>query len=225
MPEPDIAQAKQQCIFCQIASGAVASKKVYEDEKVLGILDINPANPGHILLLPKEHYAFMPQIPEDMVAHLGMVAKQLSQALLRSLKATGTNIFVANGGAAGQRALHFMLHVIPRAEGDKVIGLDIPQSQLKPEDLIAVRQKLAPGIKAALNFEIQGAQAEAKKEAPREAEKEKEVQQFSGKEVQKSRDEETKKNPPAEQKAPEQKPQLAPKLNLDDIADFLGGKK
>ena len=51
---------KKQCVFCQIISGKVQSKKVYDDEKCIAILDINPANPGHVLLLPKEHYSIMP---------------------------------------------------------------------------------------------------------------------------------------------------------------------
>src|SRR3989344_7642914 len=101
---------KKQCIFCHIISGKVQSKNVYEDEKVIAVLDINPANPGHILLMPKEHYVVMPQMPEDDIGYIFMVAKALSHALLQALKAGGTNIFVANGLAAGQRAQHFMVH-------------------------------------------------------------------------------------------------------------------
>src|SRR3989344_2863950 len=69
---------KKQCIFCQIISGKIEAKRVYEDERVLAILDINPANPGHILLMPKEHYAIMPQIPKEEMEHLFMAAKALS---------------------------------------------------------------------------------------------------------------------------------------------------
>ena len=99
-PEQMAAAAKEQCIFCHIVSGRVASKKVYEDDKVVAVLDINPANPGHILLMTKEHYVVMPQIPEDVVAHIGMVTKALSHVLLKALKAQGTTIFVANGVTA-----------------------------------------------------------------------------------------------------------------------------
>ncbi len=144
---------QQQCIFCHIIAGAVAAKRVYEDEKVVGVLDINPANPGHVLLLPREHYAFMPQLPEDLVQHMGMVAKQLSFALIRALKVTGTNIFVANGESAGQRALHVMLHIIPRLEGDGVVGLDIPLKQQSSDELAAIKKKLSVPIKEALGFE------------------------------------------------------------------------
>ncbi len=112
---------KQQCIFCQIISGKVPSKKVYEDVICLAILDINPAAKGHILLLPKEHYAIMPQLPENVLKHLSIVAKHLSQILLKTMRADGTTLFIANGAAAGQRAQHFMIHLIPRKAGDRLL--------------------------------------------------------------------------------------------------------
>ncbi|MBI2656264.1 HIT domain-containing protein [Candidatus Woesearchaeota archaeon] len=90
---------KKQCIFCQIIAGKVQSRKVYEDDIVVALLDINPANPGHILLMTKEHYSIMPQVPDDEIAHVFMVSKSLSNSMLRSIDAQGTNIIVANGEA------------------------------------------------------------------------------------------------------------------------------
>lgn len=123
---------KQQCIFCQIISGKIPSKKIYEDERSIAILDINPATKGHILLIPKEHYSIMPQIPDNEIQHFFVVAKNLSKILLRALKVNGTNIFVANGLAAGQRSQHFMIHVIPRKEGDGI--LDIKENLIDKEE-------------------------------------------------------------------------------------------
>jgi histidine triad (HIT) family protein len=125
---------KQQCIFCQIISGAVASKRVYEDDRCVGILDINPANPGHVLVLPREHQAIMPMMSPADVAHLFKVAKKISKAQIRGLQADGSNIFAANGAAAGQKAPHFMLHVIPRKKGDGVTAFSFPKNQITPED-------------------------------------------------------------------------------------------
>jgi len=112
---------KQQCVFCQIVAEKVPSKKVYEDSTCLAILDINPAAKGHLLLLPKEHYAIMPQVPEQVLKHVSIVTKYLSQILLKVTRADGTTIFIANGAAAGQRAQHFFIHLIPRKAGDVVI--------------------------------------------------------------------------------------------------------
>jgi len=134
-PEEMAEIQKKNCIFCQIAKGAVNAKKIYEDDKVIGILDINPANPGHTLLLPKEHYMILPQMPDELVNYIFVIAKGISNALLRAVGATGTNIFIANGVGAGQRAPHFMVHIIPRIDNDGIKCFEIPQSKANIEEL------------------------------------------------------------------------------------------
>ena len=142
---------QQQCIFCQIIGGKVPSKKVYEDDKCLAVLDVNPAAIGHVLLLPKEHYAIMPQIPDEELGYLFSIAKHISQSMLRKLKVEGTNIFVANGLAAGQKAQHFMIHIIPRKDGDGVLNLPDHLVELekreKAGELIGNRMNELMGIK------------------------------------------------------------------------------
>ncbi|MBI4919636.1 hypothetical protein HY837_06905, partial [archaeon] len=82
----------------------------------------------------------------EVIRHLGKISKALSQIVLKTLQCEGTNIFVANGPAAGQRAQHFMLHIIPRNQNDSV-GLELSEKKL-PEDLFEkLRQALAPGLK------------------------------------------------------------------------------
>jgi len=156
-----LAAVQQQCIFCQIASGKVPAKKVYEDKHVLAILDINPASAGHILLITKKHYFVMPQIPENEVEHIGKIAKQLSQILLKALKVEGTSIFIANGVAAGQKAQHFMLHIIPRKQGDN-IELTIPQRQVSEEDFNKIHKALIEGVEKHLG-KITGLEKENEK--------------------------------------------------------------
>lgn len=154
MPPEELKKLQeQQCIFCQIISGKVPSKKIYEDGSCLVILDINPAAKGHLLLLPKQHYAIMPQIPEKEIKHLFLVSKALSQVLLKSLNVDGTTIFAANGLAAGQRAQHFILHLIPRKSGDGV--LDLPE-KIIPEEII---EKVKGAVESNLN-ELLGLQKE-----------------------------------------------------------------
>ena len=136
---------KKQCIFCQIVAGKVQSRKVYEDETVIALLDINPSNPGHVLLLTKEHYSIMPQVPEDEVAHVFMVAKSLSNSMLRGIDAQGTNIIVANGIAAGQRAQHFMAHIIPRKENDG-LNFVLPQKTMEQNEIEAIGNKLIAAL-------------------------------------------------------------------------------
>ena len=111
---------KQQCLFCQISGGKVESRKVYEDDEILAILDINPASKGHTLVLPKEHYQILAQIPDDLASKLFNVTNKLAAILFDVVKAEGTNIFIANGQAAGQKSPHAVIHIIPRYEGDGV---------------------------------------------------------------------------------------------------------
>jgi len=131
-PEEIAELQRQQCIFCQIIKGKIPAKKIFEDEHSIAILDINPATKGHILIMPKEHYAIMPQVPEQEIAHLSLVARTLSQLLLRVLRVGGTNVFIANGTAAGQKAQHFIIHLIPRKEGDKLFSF---QEKLIDEEM------------------------------------------------------------------------------------------
>lgn len=136
---------KEKCIFCHIANGRVESRKVYEDDLVVAVLDINPAVPGHILVIPKEHIAVMPQMSRALIDRLGAVAKKLSLMMLKNLGAEGTTVFIANGMAAGQRAPHFMMHVIPRKDGDNVL-LQPDAIQMSSEEVNEVVSKLAPAV-------------------------------------------------------------------------------
>jgi len=139
---------KKQCVFCQIIAGKIQAKKVYEDEKVLAILDINPANPGHTLVMTKEHYSIMPQLSDEEIAHAFMVTKSLSNAMLRSIDAQGANIIVANGIAAGQRAQHFMVHLIPRKENDG-INFVLPQKTMEQSDIEMIGNKMISALTGA----------------------------------------------------------------------------
>jgi len=228
---------KKQCIFCQIISGNVQSKKVYEDEKALAILDINPANPGHILIMPKEHYSIMPQIPEHEVVHIFNVVKMLSNASLRALEVQGSNIIVANGVAAGQKAQHFMVHLIPRKEGDNV-DFDVPQKTIPEEKLEEVKQLLAKALGTKVEQQTpqnnqplpQSQQLTTPKQEVVEAEFEEPVKDIE-KELEELEVKEEKpkkkvpKKPKAKKKEPKEKEQ-EPKsgANLDDIANILGVK-
>jgi histidine triad (HIT) family protein len=123
-------EQKKQCPFCKIIAGEIPSKKVFEDDKMIAVLDINPASKGHVLVMPKEHYPIMPLIPPETFIHLFAKTKALCGALKEGTVSFGNTVFIANGYAAGQQSNHFMLHIIPREEGD---GLDM--FFLKPGEL------------------------------------------------------------------------------------------
>jgi histidine triad (HIT) family protein len=207
---------KQQCIFCQIISGKVQSKKIYEDEKCIAVLDINPANPGHILLLPKEHYSVMPQIPEQDIGHLFIVSKALSSAMLRGLKTGGTNIFVANGAAAGQRAQHFMIHIIPRKENDGISSFRIPQRQIPDSDLEAIKKRMVAAMAGVFGMEAPKAEESQNAEEVEKPEDRAEA----GKEVE-NKDAEKKRDKKKSGKQKEAKEIKAEKIDIEKIAGLF----
>lgn len=109
----------QNCIFCKILSGKLESQMLYCDDKCAAFLDIQPVNPGHVLVIPIKHYAYISEILDDIAAHMFVVAKKVNQNLRKSdLKCEGVNYFLADGEAAMQEVFHSHLHVFPRYKGD-----------------------------------------------------------------------------------------------------------
>lgn len=107
------------CIFCEIAESQAPSSKVYEDELSLAFLDIQPVNPGHVLVIPKSHATDLFDLDPETGAHLFQVAQKIARALTASgLKCEGVDLLLAHGEAAGQEVFHVHLHVIPRFRGD-----------------------------------------------------------------------------------------------------------
>ena len=131
----------ENCIFCKIINGDIPSAKVYEDEDFVIMLDIGPATFGHVLILPKEHYANLFEMPEELLTKAVKLAKSFGEKLVKALHADGMNVVQNNGLAAGQTVFHFHMHLIPRYEGDSVGELWTPGS-LTEEDREEIIHKL-----------------------------------------------------------------------------------
>ena len=102
------------CVFCKIRDGVIPSAKVYEDDRTLAIMDINPVNPGHTLVLTKAHApTLFDAAPEDLGAAI-VAARTVATAIRQALQPDGLNMLQANGAAAFQSVAHFHLHLIPR---------------------------------------------------------------------------------------------------------------
>ena len=132
---------EQKCPFCLIGSGEIESKKVYEDDDCLAVLDINPANNGHVILFTKKHYPLMTMVEDSEAAHLFVVANKLCTVIYESMQAKGTNIFIANGAAAGQNSQHALINIIPREEKDGVVFGWKPKKQSE-EDMEETAKKI-----------------------------------------------------------------------------------
>ena len=111
------------CIFCKIAAGEIPSKTLYEDDDFRVILDLNPATRGHGLILPKNHYANLYELPEETAGEVMKLAKKMAQIMTDKLKCDGFNLVQNNGEQAGQTVFHFHMHIIPRYKDDgQVLG-------------------------------------------------------------------------------------------------------
>jgi len=108
-----------ECVFCRIAEGTAPASVVHEDDDLLAFCDLNPVNPGHLLVIPKRHSTGLADLPESDGTRMFTLAHRLAAALRRTtLKCEGVNLFLADGEAAGQEVFHVHLHVIPRFAGD-----------------------------------------------------------------------------------------------------------
>lgn len=107
------------CVFCDIAAGTAPATILYRDALCLAFMDRQPVNAGHLLVVPIGHATYLADLPPDTGAQLFRVAQQFSAALRRSgVRCEGTNLFLADGEAAGQDVFHVHMHVIPRFAGD-----------------------------------------------------------------------------------------------------------
>ena len=120
---------KDNCIFCKIINNELPSRTLYEDERFRVILNRWPVAEGHALILPKEHFENIYDLPEDWCADLMKVAKKMSIQMKKALHCDGINLQNNNEAAAGQTIFHFHMHLIPRYQNNAqkepvpVIGL------------------------------------------------------------------------------------------------------
>ncbi len=137
--------SKDDCIFCKIANGEIPSATVYEDSTCRVILDVNPANKGHALVIPKEHYDNIYSMDADTASKIFTIATEVAKAQKAELNPDGLNIVQNNGEAAGQTVFHFHMHVIPRYIKDNVNIKWLPEKP-EAEELEALSKALRKRI-------------------------------------------------------------------------------
>jgi histidine triad (HIT) family protein len=106
------------CLFCGIVAGSVPSETIDSDERTVAFMDINPATPGHALVVPREHSADLMEIGEEDLTATTLAAQRLAKRMKGVLDADGIDLINACGAAAWQTVFHFHIHVVPRYEGD-----------------------------------------------------------------------------------------------------------
>ena len=106
------------CIFCKIVAGTIPSLKLFEDGESLAFMDINPANDGHCLVIPKAHFPTVFAIAPEAFAATGRTVIKVANAVNKALSPDGINLLQANGAGAAQSVFHFHIHILPRRRDD-----------------------------------------------------------------------------------------------------------
>jgi len=120
------------CIFCKIVKGEIPCTRVFEDDRVLAFMDINPLNDGHLLVIPKKHAATILEIDETDFMAVANAVHKITAAVQKALRPDGINVLQLNGEAANQVVPHLHVHVVPRWFGDR---LTISQWEIVPGDM------------------------------------------------------------------------------------------
>jgi len=139
------------CIFCKIISGKIPAEILFEDNHVISLLDINPINFGHALILPKKHCKDFLDLPPESYHNILQAASIVTKALVQSLHLEGYNLFSNNGTIAGQSVFHFHLHITPRYPDDNIRFVlklkEYPDGELKQFGTIIRQQIQQPSEK------------------------------------------------------------------------------
>lgn len=113
-------QMDNTCIFCKLVSGNLPTTTVFEDDFLKAIMDISPANKGHVIIIPKTHATDIFNLEDDFVSKAFLLAKKLAITIQDVTGCDGVNILQNNGVAAGQTVFHFHIHIVPRFKEDDI---------------------------------------------------------------------------------------------------------
>ena len=133
------------CIFCRIIAGELPSARVLESPEVVAFMDLRQPQPGHVLVVPRAHYARLAELPPDLADAMTRAALRLTAAIYRTLAPAGVNLTLADGRAAGQEIMHVHLHIRPRAPGDGVLTV-LPCAPSGQPELAALAARIRTAL-------------------------------------------------------------------------------
>lgn len=130
---------EESCVFCKIIGGEEMVSLVHEDDRTLAFMDIQPMSPGHVLVVSRDHYPTLFDLPDDLAAHMLGVARRIGEGIRDATGAAAVNLFSANGRAGGQDVPHFHLHLIPVQEGEPfLLQLPLPDAAIPSRSALDV---------------------------------------------------------------------------------------
>lgn len=129
------------CIFCDIIDGKIPSKKVYEDDEILSILDISQTTKGHTLVMPKKHYENFLQMPKDEYENLMAKVQMIASKVVKNMNANGCNILINTNEVAGQTVMHTHVHIIPRYDANDTVNFSFSENKFDLDEVLATINK------------------------------------------------------------------------------------
>lgn len=124
------------CIFCDIIEGKIPSKKVYEDDDILAILDISQTTKGHTLVMPKKHYDNFLNMPMKEYGLLMEKVQMIASEVVKNMNANGCNILINTNEVAGQTVKHTHVHIIPRYDENDTVKFEFKENDLNLDEIL-----------------------------------------------------------------------------------------
>ena len=139
-------RANEKCIFCKIINKTIPNAIIYEDEMFLAFLDKYPINYGHVLVVPKDHYCTILEMPINLVGQMYSLVPQISKAIITTIDGSGFNVSQNNGRSANQIIPHVHVHIVPRFSAEKIKGQWPMRKIAKMEELKILAEKISKNI-------------------------------------------------------------------------------
>jgi histidine triad (HIT) family protein len=136
------------CVFCKIIAGEIPAAGVAESDLAIAFMDIGPIAEGHTLVIPRDHYETVMDMPPEVVADVYGLAARVARAIKASMGCEGLNVLQNNGACAGQVVGHVHVHVIPRDSGDG-IAWPWPSTEAEPDRLASLAERIKSGMNEA----------------------------------------------------------------------------
>ena len=124
------------CVFCDIVDGKIPSKKVFENESLIAILDISQTTKGHTLIIPKKHFSNMLETDESILKEMISLSKTLGNKIVKNMNATGLNVLLNTNESAGQTVMHTHMHLIPRYDSNDSITIKFNENKYDLDQIL-----------------------------------------------------------------------------------------
>jgi Diadenosine tetraphosphate (Ap4A) hydrolase and other HIT family hydrolases len=157
---------EEKCVFCSIANKQMPAKVLYEDEGITAVLDINPAGKGHTLVIPKQHYGSVYEMPQNQFLQFMAVADAIGYSIMLAQAPNNVDMLYTKELVKGNVTPHALIHLIPRYDDDSVSYAWAHQN-VSEEEMTAIADSITATIEKVKANDQSAAQKESRREEPK----------------------------------------------------------